>query len=282
MIYLVLFVLGLFLGSFLNVVADRLLKDQDFIKGRSKCDSCGTELSAWDLIPLISYIVHGGKCSYCSSSLSIIYPISEFITGLALILAYILSAGSWIHFVFIAVILSLYVIVVLTDLKEQLILDKVVGFGILFTLFWLLGTVSFRLYETHILLNSEEFGKYLIQAGLFNSHITAELLSLSELFATSGIIYFFFMFLIFITKGRGMGAGDMKLSFLIGLVNGAFLNFLAIFLGFFIGSLFSIFYIILGKKGMKDVIPFGPFMVIGSVVTLLYGEELLRLYLSTL
>ena len=101
-------------------------------------------------------------------------------------------------------------------------------------------------------------------------------------FAGAFGISLFFLLLIFLTKGRGMGGGDVKLGFLIGLVNGFPLSVVAIFLGFLIGAMYSLLLVLFKKKSLKGTIPFGPFLIIGSYLTVFFGNFLFEWYLRLL
>ena len=158
------------------------------------------------------------------------------------------SAATLGKLVFLLVIFSSYIIIFLADLKYQLIPDLAVIPSIILVLIVTFFTVPFSDFSAHL--------------------ISALLLTL------------FFWSLYFFTKGKGMGFGDVKLALLIGLFNSFPQNIIAIFGSFILGALFSILLMIFGRAGMKTKIAFGPFMVISSVVTLVFGRLILRWYVS--
>jgi leader peptidase (prepilin peptidase)/N-methyltransferase len=131
---------------------------------------------------------------------------------------------------------------------------------------------------THYQLNSTTFGKYLITTGYWKLQNIAILKSLLSTIVSSLVIGLFFWLLTLIKNGKAMGGGDVKLAFLIGLFNGFPQNILAIFLGFLSGAVISLFLIGIGKKTMKDIIPFGPFLILGSFIALFWGNVLIDFY----
>lgn len=283
--YLGLFIIGTFVGSFLNLVSDRLPNDEKIIFGRSKCNFCKTPLKVKNLIPLLSFIIQKAKCSFCKKKLSFFYPFSEALTGFAFMLAGYLSGiakfpsvASFIGFIFYAVVLSFFVTMFLTDLKFCLIPDLLVIPAIIFVLVSFVLSRAFDLYNLYQRLSADPFGIYLLKAGYWNRQLVYVAKDLGYLVLSAVVISLFFLFLVWITKGRGMGVGDVKLGFLIGLVNGFPLNVVAIFLGFVIGAIYSLVLILLKKKTMKDTIAFGPFLIMGSVISLLFGAAIWNWY----
>lgn len=276
-----LFIIGIFVGSFLNVISDRLPNDRKFVFGHSVCDFCHKTLGVKNLIPIFSFLFQKGKCSFCSKKLSIYYPLSEVLTGGVFMLAGYLSGfvnlinsqSAFLLFYYI-VVFSFFVVMFLTDIKYYLILDSLV---IPATVFVLLTSAIFRgleLVNTHRSLSGDTLGVYLLRTDYFANQVNTSLKNFGLVILGAVIISLFFLFLIFITKGKGMGFGDVKLGFLIGLVNGFPLGFIAIFLGFLIGAVYSLSLIALKKKTIKDTIPFGPFLITGSILTLVFGPEL--------
>ncbi len=287
--YVLIFIGGTLVGSFLNVVSDRLLKGKSIVMGRSECESCHKELSAKELVPVVSYLLQKGKCSSCGVKLSAYYPISEILTGslfvaLAVWLGVFSTADTsiYIAYAFHLVIASFLVALLLTDLKDMILPDKIVFPAIIFVLVARICAVTWALYKMYQSLVSDPFGKYLLKAGFLTNHIKFEAVNLVWVIGGALFVSLFFLFLIFITKGRGMGGGDVKLGFLLGLING-FPNFaVMLFASFLAGALYSIVLVLLRKKGMKEAIPFGPFLILGCYVALFFGEYLVNRYLSML
>jgi prepilin signal peptidase PulO-like enzyme (type II secretory pathway) len=283
--YILAFLGGLFVGSFLNVVSDRMLQGKSFIKGRSKCSHCQHELTPKDLIPVISFATLRGKCRYCKGKLAWYYPFSELLTGsLFVLMAYYSNVftnfgfETHIQFVYLSVIMSLYVVIILTDLKEKIIPDNVVYFGVLIAFLFGIFTALYSGYTYYNQLMAIDLGKYLIQAGFLTEKITSLALMLFRTYISTALIFLFFYSLILLTKGRGMGGGDLKLSLMIGLFNAFPLNIAAIFMGFVFGAVISLLLVFLRIKSLKDTVPFGPFMVAGSIFVMFYGQAILQLY----
>ncbi|HYM64890.1 MAG TPA: prepilin peptidase, partial [Candidatus Sulfotelmatobacter sp.] len=204
------FLLGLFFGSFFGVIIDRTEKGKSIVKGRSKCDFCKKELSVLDLIPVLSFIFLKGKCRYCDKKLSLFYPLIEISAGLIFSLAYLYSplidsTGNYnFSFLYFLFIFSSLLILFFQDLKYGILSDKIIILTTIVSLFYF------------ILFQNQEFINHLL-TGIF-SFVFFVLISL--------VFYF-------LTKKQGMGGGDIKLSFLLGLIlgfPGAFISFYIAFL----------------------------------------------------
>ena len=284
--YTALFVSGLFIGSFLNVVSDRLVVGKSFLVGRSECASCGKKLNPAELIPVLSYFFQRGKCVSCGASLSPYYPFSEILTGTLFVLAAyglnVFHQGQpffiWILLVYTLMIFSAYIVLVLTDSKYTLLPNTVVYKAIFFAVLFLVLNFVLSSVVSYVTLNNDTFGKFLIKAGYWRLQVMDLGKSVLLTFISAFCIMLFFYFLTLIKEGKAMGMGDVKLAFLIGLFNLYPYNILAIFLGFLFGALGSFLLIGLRVKTMKDIIPFGPFMILGSIVAFLFGPLLLDWY----
>lgn len=264
MIFLFIFLIGIFIGSFLNVVIDRLPRKEAIARGRSHCEFCKKELGWYDLIPLLSFLMLKGKCRYCHKKLSFYYPIIELTTGVLFAFTYLwiseiypfgLAQGGHLpftiyHLIYYLIIISAFIIIFFEDLKFGIIPDKVVFPAIIVSLAYL-----FIIYHLSFTPIQSEFIIYL----------------------ASGIgSFLFFLLLFLITKGKGMGFGDVKLSFLLGLILGFPKIILALYLAFLTGAILGIILIIWRKKrSIKDTIPFGPFLILGTILALFYGDLLI-------
>lgn len=245
--YIGLFILGLFVGSFLNLVADRVSSGEQIWFGRSHCDYCKAILKVKDLVPLFSFLSTLGRCRYCHKKLSLSYPLSEILTGSLFVLAAMLSGfysffdlAHFLGFLYLLIIFSFYIVIFLADAKYQIIPTKVLVPAVFIVL----------------------VGRFFIFG-----------LTWSDLISAGGLAAFFW-FLYFVTGGRGMGFGDVRLAFLIGLFNPFPHNITAIFSAFVFGSVISLGLMAFGKKGMKDKIAFGPFMILGSLFALVFKPPL--------
>lgn len=287
--YALILIAGLFVGSFLNVISDRTPKGKSPLKGRSHCEFCKESLKPKDMVPVLSFLALKGKCRYCNKRLSWYYPISELLTGLIFfgIASYlnVFSAANpliWINFTYMAVVSSFLIVILLADLKYKIIPNKVVFPAIYFLLFFMIGSLIFIAISSYYQLQADPFGKYLLEVGYWKDQMIFLAKSLGLTIGSATLIGLFFWFLIWITKGKGMGGGDVKLAFLIGLVNGFPLNVVAIVLAFLTGAIFSTVLMLLRKKGMKDVIPFGPFIILGSAIAFTYGQQIFNWYIALL
>jgi len=243
-----LFTFGLCLGSFLNVVVDRLPKGESIFAGRSSCDHFKKTLAWYDLIPLLSFAWLRGKCRYCGKRISWQYPLVESGTGAVFVIGGIrlIGEGGGIReigeaFYLLFICLSL-IVIFLSDLRFQIIPDKIVYPSIV---------ISF-IYQ--IIYHTPEYGKYFL-AGVLGGG--------------------FFYLLFFLTRGRGMGMGDVKLAGLMGLILGWPKIIIALYLAFLTGAIFAVILILSGKKKFGQRIPFGPFLVGGTFVAWFWGEEIL-------
>lgn len=260
------FIFGLFLGSFLNNIALRLEKGESFLFSRSKCPHCGKILSWKELIPLLSFILQKGKCTNCQSKISLRYPLIELLTGVwVYLLSYSLktnlSVFSLIEFAFYLILLSTLFALALYDLKTFLVDDRLIIFGIF-------SALVFIFYKNFFNLPSRDFSyllNYFFPSTKFEPLISAVISS------------FFFLFVFLITKGKGMGFGDVKVAFLIGLFLKPGDALLSVMLSFFYGSIYGI-YLILKNKRFGQVIPFIPFFFLGVLTTILLGEKIIKIY----
>lgn len=285
--YIGIFIAGTFIGSFLKVVADRVSTGRKFFKGRSKCEDCDNKLKVKDLIPVYSFIKSKGKCSYCSEKLSILYPISEVTTGLVLAgIAFYISVFSapnpfiWVTFAYLAFVACIYIIILFADIKYKIIPNKVVIPAIIIVFTLLLVRFVLVGYSFYKQLAADEFGRYLLQVGYWHSQMLGILKMLGYTVLSSIGLGLFFWLLIVITKGKGMGGGDVKLAVLIGLFNSFPLNIVGVILAFVSGALYSGVMMIAGKKTMKDAIPFGPFLILGSVLAFVFGQQIFDWYIG--
>ena len=282
------FAFGTCIGSFINVVSDRLSKNES-IRGRSKCDFCKRKLSVWDLVPLLSFVFLRGKCRYCHKNLSWQYPLVEAVLGLLFVLAYVLSFGFefastyplfWAKFAFLVVLFSCLLSIFITDLKFGVILDEVVLFGSVITFLYLIFVNFYPIFFLYLRLrfSSEQFARSLLDSGMVTERLkfAAGDFGLAVLCGILASLFFFLILLL--TRGRGMGAGDVKLGFLIGLATGAPLVLVALFLSFLTGALASLILVFAGKRKFGQTIPFGPFLSLGTFLALTFGQQLFDWY----
>jgi len=245
-----IFILGLIVGSFSNVCIYRIPKNESIIYPASHCPKCRSNISPKDNIPLLSFILLKGRCRNCKGKISIQYPIVELLTGLIYLiiyLAYGLSAQALIYII----LSSALVIIAFIDLNEQIVPDVISLPGIVigFIISFFVPYISFVNSALGVLVG----GGIILIIGL------------------AGSVIF---------KKEAMGGGDVKLAAMIGAFLGWRYIVISLFLGFFLGALAGIFLIMSKIKSREDTVPFGPFIVLGSFITLLWGEKIISWYIG--
>ncbi len=249
MIEVLIIILGLSVGSFLNVCIFRIPNREFISKPRSKCPKCKHQLKFWENIPIFSYLLLKGKCSSCHSHISLRYPLIEILTSLLFLLIYYFY-GFTIETLLLCVLFSIVIIITFVDIDVQLIPN-----GLL-----ILGLIPVSIY---VIL----FGLENIWAHLFGA------IGLSALFFLIGYLGKIFY------KEDSMGMGDVKYAFLIGLLLGWKSGFLALGFSFIFAAFIIVILFIQKKLKSKQKIPFGPFMSLGLLVSLLWGHRIIEWYL---
>ncbi len=247
MLNIIIFIFGLCLGSFLNVVICRLKTKESIIKSRSHCPDCHKVLKWHDLIPVLSFVWQKGRCRYCGQRISWQYPLVEISTGLLFLLVFNFQFSNFsqsptfqlLNLIYYFFIISVLIVVFVYDLKHYIIPDQVIYPAIVIGLIF-----NF---------NSSNFKNFILSA--------------------LGASLFFFL-IVLLTKGKGMGMGDVKLAFLMGLILGWPGIFAALIMAFFSGALVGMGLLAAGKKKIKSEIPFGPFLAGSTILILLLGQYL--------
>ena len=276
---IILFIFGLAFGSFFNVVAmrydgERFVFSSKQIGGRSHCPHCKRTLSWFELIPLASFLIQGGHCRTCRTRLSFAYPVTELVTGLIFVLvpwrvsvfygvtgsALVALAALWV-----AVFCTLLLISQI-DLRLGIIPDELtvllVGLGaaIIFVLQTGVQEPLSFLWLPTIGLDAS--------AGIWLSHVVGALVGVGFLGA-----------LWLLTKGRGMGMGDVKLALPLGLLLGWPDVIGAFVAAFVIGAVVGVAAIFAKRKTMQSAIPFGPFLALAVLVIFFWGQAIVQAYL---
>ena len=246
---------GLALGSFLNVCIDRLPRGESLLKPPSHCQACQHRLAARDLIPLVSYLWLHGRCRYCHARI----PKRLLLVELATAVMFSFLCWRW-GFTpqsgIMAFYTCLFIIIFVVDLEHGLILNKVVYPAMAIAL--LLALLLPQPWITQLKLH-----------GIAN-------------FAAGGGIGLMLFLLIAIVSRGGMGWGDVKLATLIGIASGFPLVFVALLMGTIMGGVVAAFLLLTGRKGRREPIPFGPFLSLAALITLLWGNNILNWYLSSM
>lgn len=242
-IYTIIFAFGIIIGSFLNVCIYRIPKKENIVSERSHCMKCGNTLKWYELIPVFSYLIQGGKCRKCRAQLSIQYPCIELLNGLIYVWIF-WTTGFIPESILFCICASTLIVISMIDWRTFEIPQ---GCNILIGI---LGGVRVILDLTH-------WYSYVI-----------------GFFIVSGL----FMMIFLVTKGKGIGGGDIKLMAAAGLLLGARNILLALMIGSIAGS---VIHLSLMKLKNKDrVLAFGPYLAFGIFIAMLYGDKIINWYLS--
>ena len=242
-LYIMIFLIGISIGSFLNVCIYRIPKKEDIVFERSHCMSCGNVLKWYELIPLFSFLVQGGKCRNCKTKLSVQYPLIELLNGLIYVWIFMVN-GVNLESILFCICASVLIVISVIDWRTY---EIPFGCNIIIGI---LGIVR-------VFLNLAHWYDYVI-----------------GFFAVSGL----FLIIYWITKGRGIGGGDIKLMAAAGLL----LGWQNILLSLMIGSIAgSVIHLALMKIQGKDrVLAFGPYLAFGIFISMLYGNDIITWYLG--
>lgn len=237
------FLYGITFGSFFNVVGLRVPVKESIVSPPSHCTTCDRRLTVLDLVPVFSYVFLGGKCRGCKQKISAIYPLMELVTGVLFVWAYVALGFQW-ELAVALLFLSMLVILTVSDLKYMLIPNKVLlPFGVaIFVL-------------------------------RFVSPLTPWWDSLLGAAVGFGVL-----FLIAVVSKGGMGGGDIKLFFVIGLTLGTLHTLLTLFLASLIGAVIGIIFLKRTKQGRKTPVPFGPSIAVAAIVAYFYGSSIVGWY----
>ena len=251
------FLIGLCIGSFLNVVVFRTHSEMPLV-GRSRCMVCEIPLVWYDMIPVFSFMALRGRCRSCRTSISWQYPVVEFMTGLLFMIAYLRYAGGYVLpatatfdtlpiFMVRDLLFSVFLIIVFVyDLRYVLILDR-------FTV------------------------PAMIVALLINVWLG---MSPVDLLAGGTIIGGFFMAQYLLSRGTWVGGGDVRMGALMGLMLGLRDGLVALFIAYMLGAIIGIGLLLAGKVTPRSQVPFGTFLTLGTYIALFFGEEIVQWYLG--
>lgn len=255
MMYIALFAFGIILGSFLNCCIYRLPLEKSVVLPRSFCPRCKVPIKWYDNVPLISYILLLGKCRSCARKISIRYPLVELLSGFCSVFVFYYFQ-EWVPYIFYYIFLiSPLIIVTFIDLEHRLIPDVITIPGIV------VGAASqFILMHGSVQSISLSIGLGIIVGGGF--------------LAIVGYGY------ELIKKREGLGGGDVKLAAMFGAFFGWKGVVFILFISSIVGSIVGIILIIAYKRDLKHAIPYGPFLALGAVIYLFFGDFLLNWYLG--
>jgi leader peptidase (prepilin peptidase)/N-methyltransferase len=243
---LVYLLTGLAIGSFVNVVIYRLKNAESFLIGYSKCPNCQKRIGWFDLVPILSFMILGGKCRNCNKKISWQYPIVEAVTALLFVLSYYLYGPTW-ESVLSSLTLALFLILVVYDFREMAVPD-------IFS--WLLVIVVF-------------FGQLALRFDQITSVVLGGLVTGCFIGA-----------LVYLSKKTWMGEGDILIALALGIYLGFPIAIFGIFSSFIIGAVFGSVLLATKIKKRQDHLPFTPFLLLGLVTAMIWGQQIVDWYLG--
>ncbi len=256
--YVMIFLFGLIIGSFVNVLIYRIPIGKSIVAPSSACTSCGSRLTALDLVPVLSYIFLKGRCRHCRATISLRYPAIELLNAVIYILLFA-RYGFTIPFFAFAFLMTVLIAIFFIDIDHKIIPDELVIAGIV-------GGTALMVYSFFRPL-PEIYGD------------TKWWTPVIGFFSGSGFLFLVALLGLLVYKTEdAMGMGDVKLMAPIGLFLGWKLCLTALFISVILAGITSVVLMLLRIKKKKDTIPFGPFIVTGTFVTILWGWEILNWY----
>ncbi|MCM3179707.1 prepilin peptidase [Cytobacillus horneckiae] len=238
-----IFITGLILGSFFNVVGLRVPLKQSIVAPRSACPQCGHQLRALELIPVLAFLFQGGKCKRCKKPISPLYPIVELLTAVLFVMAPLILGWNW-EVIIAWTLISLFMIIFVSDVTYMLIPNKIL---LAYSAIFIIERLFFPLMPW------------------WNSLVGAA-------------VGFVLLLSIAVVSNGGMGGGDIKLFAVIGFVVGTKTVLLSFFLATLYGAAFGIAALLLRKVKRGNPIPFGPFIAVGTLTAYYCGDVILQYY----
>jgi leader peptidase (prepilin peptidase)/N-methyltransferase len=248
-----IFVFGLMIGSFLNVLILRMDELKTIVFERSHCPKCKKTIAWYDLVPFLSFVLLKARCRNCNEKISWQYPLVEVGTALLFTFLY-LNKGFGYELLFYAVVFSLLVVLFVYDLKTETVPDYFV---------W------------------PALGLALV-GGMLAGHFSLSSLLLGGLVGALPLAT-----LVIVSKEKWMGAGDIAIGAILGLLCGFEASIVGMFMAFVLGSVVGLIYLYITdkkvtRKGLKKSLPFAPFLILGTLIGVTYGETIVRWYLNIL
>lgn len=241
-------IIGLILGSFLNVVIYRLPRGISIVKPGSFCPGCNSPIKWYDNIPVLSFIILRGRCRNCKKPISLRYPVVEILTSLVLLMVYKKFYFSFQFFGSVIFSLSLIALAFI-DLEHKILPDKITLSGFVFFLFYTLSNPSKKIWD-----------------------------SLGGALVGAGSLLLIYLLYYFIRKEEGLGLGDIKMMLMVGVFLGVGKTFLTLIIASLLGSIVGLLIAGVMKKGMRYALPFGVFLSIGAFISLMWGSEIISFY----
>lgn len=256
------FVLGAAIASFLNVIADRLPQGGSLVSPPSHCPVCQHRIASRDLVPIFSYLWLKGRCRYCDTHIPLRSFVVEVLSGLLFAFLYWRYGLSY-ELLIMVIYCCLFIVLAIIDLEHGILPNKIVYPGMIIALVIAASGTLFSVEPSFIFKAIPRIHHLWVVNAVIGG--------------ATGFLILFIIALIF--RG-GMGWGDVKLAGLIGLASGFPLIVVAIFLAVVSGGLVAVMLLLLKIKKRKEPIPFGPFLAIAAIATLLWGSDILHWYLA--
>lgn len=250
-----IFIVGIVFGSFFNVCIYRIPEGKSIVNPPSHCPKCNTRLKVKDLIPILSYLISGRKCRYCKEKIASRYALVELLTGILFLLIYNFY-GLKIKTIYFLILVSLLLIITFIDIDYYIIPDELIIIGCVFAIIVNIFNIGTTITDS-------------ILGGLISAGGMLVLIKLIEL----------------IVKKECMGGGDIKLFGMLGLFLGIKYGLLTIIISIYVGAIYGIIVIIysrIKKFKYNSMIPYGPFISISAIIVIMYGNEIIKWYLSLL
>lgn len=244
--YVIIGLFGLLIGSFLNVLIGRYRELETVVATRSHCPHCRKDIPWYDLVPLLSFVLLRARCRYCDEKISWQYPLVELLTALLAVHLFIVFGWSWLTIAYFA-IFALLLAVAVIDSRDLVVPDEYVWPAILLAII----VSALRPYE----IDPQTFWGVLLAGG-----------GLAVLVVGS--------------RGRWMGAGDIGLGIILGLLGGFLGSVVGLISAFILGSVVGLVLMAIRRKRLKDMIPFGPFLLVGTYIATIWGQNLAQWYLE--
>lgn len=245
MLFFIIFIYGACIGSFLNVVIYRVPNNISIARGRSYCPKCNQKIKNYDLIPILSYILLRGKCRNCKDSISIRYPLIELFTGIIAVITFV-ARGFSLEAVIIFLVAAILIAIAMIDFDTMTIQDELV-----IAIMPLALVMVYLQNDISILSRIIAFFEISIPMVILNCFVQ-----------------------------DSFGGGDVKLISVCGIMLGWQNTLLAMFIAILIGGFYAIYLLVSGKSKKGAHIAFGPYICIGVYIAMIYGNEIISMYLN--
>lgn len=245
--FVLIFFLGICIGSFLNVAIFRVREGRSVANGRSLCQTCEEPIIIRDLIPVLSFFILRGRCRHCKSVISWQYPLVEFTTGVLFLLFYLKFDPDWLMVVRNWIFVSFLIVIFVYDLRHMYILDR-------FTIPAMIVAIVLNLWLAPVSISSSLLGAVVIGG------------------------FFYIQFIL--SNGAWVGGGDIRMGALMGLMLGLSQGLTALFIAYLFGSIFGVILLFYKHVSRKTPIAFGTFLSLSTAVMLFFGDAPLNWYLS--